>query len=61
MGKDSGLSAKLTASAAIARQLGSEGFNPVIMVNKYQGGRYAYEICASYKIAGSKLKRFDLE
>ena len=39
MGKDSGLSAKLTASAAIARQLGSEGFNPVIMVNKHQGGR----------------------
>jgi len=48
MEKDSGLSAKLTASAAIAHQ--------------HQGGRgYAYEICASYKIAGSKLKRFDLE
>ena len=55
-------SAKLTASAAIAHQLGSEGFDPVIMVNKHQGGRgYAYEICASYKIAGSKLKCFDLE
>ena len=53
---------QLTASAAIAHQLGSEGFDPVIMVNKHQGGRgYAYEICASYEIAGSKLKRFDLE
>ncbi|MFL6597702.1 MAG: hypothetical protein ACJ8KF_07020 [Chthoniobacterales bacterium] len=62
MEKDSGLSAKPTASAAIAHQLGSEGFDPVIMVNKHQGGRgYAYEICASYEIAGSKLKRFDLE
>src|SRR5207248_1627404 len=29
--------------------------------NKHQGGRgYAYEICASYKVPGSKLKRFDL-
>ena len=62
MGKDSGLSAKPTASAAIAHQLGSDDFDPVIMVNKHQGGRgYAYEICGSYEIAGSKLKRFDLE
>ena len=53
---------QLTASAAIARQLGSEDFDLVIMVDKHLGGRgYAYEICASYKIAGSKLKRFDLE
>ena len=56
MGKDSGLSAKLTASAAIARQLGSEGFDSVIMVYKHQGGRgYAYEICTSYKLQGRSL------
>lgn len=60
-GKDSGLSAKLTAFAAIERQLGNGGFDPVVTVRESQGGRgYAYETCASYKIAGSKLKRFDL-
>jgi hypothetical protein len=61
-GKDSGLSAKLTAFAGSGRQLGSEGFDPVVTVNESQGGRgYAYETCASYKFTGSKLKRFDLE
>jgi hypothetical protein len=61
-GKDSGLSAKLTAFAAIERQLGSGGFDPVVTVRESQGGRgYAYETCASYKFADSKLKRFDLE
>jgi hypothetical protein len=61
-GKDSGVSAKLTAFEGSGRQLGSEGFDPVVTVDESQGGRgYAYEICASYKIAGSKLKRFDLE
>ena len=62
IGKDAGLSAKLTAFAGSGRQLGSEGFDPVVTVNESQGGRgYAYETCASYKFAGSKLKRFDLE
>jgi len=61
-GKDAGLSAKLTASAAIERQLGSEEVDPVVTVREIQGGRgYAYEMCASYKFAGSKFKRFDLK
>jgi hypothetical protein len=61
-GKDSGLSAKLTAFTPIERQLGNGGFDPVVTVNESQGGRgYAYETCASYKFAGSKLKRFELE
>jgi len=62
IGKDAGLSATLTAFAGSGRQLGSEGFDPVVTVNESQGGRgYAYEGCASYKFVGSKLKRFDLE
>jgi len=62
IGKDAGLSAKLTAFAGSGLQLGSEGFDPVVTVNESQGGRgYAYETCASYKFVGSKLKRFDLE
>jgi hypothetical protein len=61
-GKDAGVSAKLTAFAGSGRQLGSEGFDPVITVNESQGGRgYAYETCASYTFTGSKLKRFELE
>ena len=60
MGKDSGLSAKLTAFAAI--KLSSDGFEPVVTVNESQGDRgYSYEICASYKFTGSKLKRVDLQ
>jgi hypothetical protein len=55
-GKDSGISAKLTAFAGIERQLGSKRFDPVVTVNEHQGGRgYAYETCASYKFADSKL------
>jgi hypothetical protein len=62
IGKDAGVHAKLTAFAAIERQLGSEGFDPVVTINEQQGGRgYAYETCASYKFAGSKLKRLQLE
>ena len=61
-GKGSGLSAKLTAFTAIERQLGIGGFDPVVTVNESRGGRgYAYETCASYKFAGSKLKRFEFE
>jgi hypothetical protein len=61
-GKDSGLSGKLTAFTPIERQLGSGGFDPVVTVNESQGGRgCAYDTCASYKLTGSKLKRFDLE
>ena len=61
-GKDSGLSAKLTALAGSGRQLGSEGFAPVVTVSESQGGRgYAYDTCASYKLAGSKLKPLELE
>ena len=61
-GKDAGVSAKLTAFAGSGRQLGSEGFDPVVTVNESQGGRgYAYETCASYTFAGSKLKRLELE
>ena len=62
IGKDAGLSAKLTAFAGSGLQLGSEGFDPVVTVNESQGGRgYAYETCASYKFVGSKLECFDLE
>jgi hypothetical protein len=47
-GKDSGLSAKLTAFTRTERQLGNGGFDPVVTVNESQGGRgYAYETCAS--------------
>jgi hypothetical protein len=61
-GKDSALSAKQTACAGGGGQLSSEGFHPVVTVNELQGGRgYSYETCASYKFAGSKLKRLDLE
>jgi hypothetical protein len=61
-GKDSGLSAKQTAFAGGGGHLSSEGFRPVVTVNEVQGGRgYSYETCASYKFAGSKFKRFDLE
>ena len=62
IGKDAGVSAKLTAFAGSGRQLGSEGFDPVVRVNESHGGRgYAYDTCASYKLAGSKLKRLELE
>jgi hypothetical protein len=37
IGKHSGLSAKLTAFAAIERQLGSEGFDPVVTIDEHQG------------------------
>jgi hypothetical protein len=60
MGKDSGVSAKLTAFAAI--RLSSDGFDPVVTIKEVQGGRgYAYEVCASYKLTGSKLQRLDLK
>jgi hypothetical protein len=56
MGKESGLSAKVTAFSAIERQLGSGGFDPVVTVRESQGDRgNAYETYASYKFAGSKL------
>jgi hypothetical protein len=62
IGKDAGVSAKLTAFAGSGRQLGSEGFGPVITVNESHGGRgYAYDTCAAYKFAGSRLKRLELE
>jgi len=62
IGKDSGLSAKLTALAGSGPQLGSEGFAAVVTVNESHGGRgYAYDTCASYTFAGSKLKRLELE
>lgn len=62
IGKDAGVSAKLTAFAGGGRELGSEGFAPVVPVNEYHGGRgYAYETCASYTFAGSKLTRLELE
>ena len=61
-GNDSGVSAELTALAGSGRQLGREGFDPVVTIKESQGGRgYAYDTCASYKFAGPKLKRFDLE
>ena len=62
IGKDAGISAKLTAFSGSGRQLGSEGFDPVVTVNESHGGRgYAYDTCGSYKFAGSKLKRLELE
>jgi hypothetical protein len=62
IGKDAGVSAKLTAFAGSGYQLGSEGCAPVVTVNESQGGRgYEYETCASYTFTGSKLKRLELE
>jgi len=62
IGKDAGVSAKLTAFAGSGLQLGSEGLAPVVTVNESQGGHgYEYETCASYTFTGSKLKRLELE
>ena len=61
-GKEAEVSAEQTPFAGSGRELGSEGFAPVVMVKESQGGRgYAYEICASYTFARSKLKRLELE
>jgi hypothetical protein len=62
LGKDSGLSAKLTALAGSGRELGNDGFAPVVTINESQGGRgYSYETSASYALTGSKLKRLELK
>ena len=61
-GKEAEVSAEQTAFAGSGRQLGSEGFRPVVTVKESQGGRgYAYNTCASYTFARSKLKRLELE
>ena len=62
IGKEAEVSAELTAFAGSGRQLGSEGFAPVVTVKESHEGRgYAYQTYASYKPTGSKLKRFELE
>ena len=62
IGKEAEVSAELTAFAGSGRQLGSEGFAPVVTVKESHGGRgYAYQTYASYKPTGSKLKRLELE
>jgi hypothetical protein len=61
-GKEAEVSAEQTAFAGSGRELGSEGFAPVITVKESQGGRgYAYRTCASYTFARSKLKRLELQ
>jgi hypothetical protein len=61
-GKEAEVSAEQTAFAGSGRQLGCEGFAPVITVKESQGGRgYAYRTCASYTFARSKLKRLELQ
>ena len=56
------VTAELTAFAGSGRQLGSEGFAPVITLKESQGGRgYSYQIHASCTFADSKIKRVALK
>ena len=62
-GKDSGISAELTAATGGGPdRLGTDGFPPVITITESQGGRgYSYDLSASYTVKASKLERLDLK